>query len=118
MALTACTAEALPDGATVQVLGTIASVGYRDHQQRTMLRLDWNALRVGDHVLVHDAAHPALRLVAGVVTVVEPSSGSNHVDIRLTAAGTGNRVIRPARLSVHNDPIEFDQQCWRCARQD
>jgi hypothetical protein len=50
--------------------------------------------------------------------MVETSNGSNQVDIRLTAPGTGNRVIRPARLSVHNDPIEFDQQCWRCARQD
>jgi hypothetical protein len=83
-----------------------------------MLRFDWNALVVGDHVLVHDADQPGLRLVTGVVTVVEASQGSNQVDIRLTAPGTGNRVIRPARLSVHNDPIEFDQQCWRCARQD
>jgi hypothetical protein len=79
-----------------------------------MLRLEWNSLRTGDRVLVHDAEDPQLRLVAGVVAEVLQTSASNEITIRLTSPG-GGRVIQPQRLSVHHDPVNFDGQCWRCA---
>ena len=36
-----------------------------------MMRLQWNALKVGDNVLVHDATRHVMRLLPGVVTVVD-----------------------------------------------
>jgi hypothetical protein len=79
-----------------------------------MLRLEWNSLRAGDRVLVHDADDPQLRLVAGVVSAVLQTSGANEVSIRVTTP-VGVRVVKPQRLSVHPDPVGFDGQCWRCA---
>ena len=79
-----------------------------------MLRLEWNSLREGDRVLVHDADDPELRLLAGVVAGVLNTSGSNEVSIKVTSS-VGMRVIQPQRLSVHHDPVDFDGQCWRCA---
>jgi len=79
-----------------------------------MLRLQWNELKVGGHVLVHDVDQPHLRLVPGVVSCVETASGSNDIAIRLAAAG--GRTVRPQRLAVHLDPVGLGEQCWRCDR--
>ena len=80
-----------------------------------MLRQQWNALRVGDHVLVHDVDNPELVLVPGVVSLVQNASGSNVVAIML-AASDGHRLVKPRRLAVHTDPVGLDEQCWRCDR--
>ena len=81
-----------------------------------MLRLQWNALRVGDRVLVHDIGDSGLALTAGVVTVVQPGRGSNDVAIRLAGdRHTAGRVVSPQRLAVHQDPQGLDESCWRCA---
>ena len=80
-----------------------------------MLRREWNALRVGDHVLVHDADDSALTLVPGVVSLVQTASGSNVVAI-LLAGSDGHRLVKPRRLAVHTDPVGLDEQCWRCDR--
>jgi hypothetical protein len=80
-----------------------------------MLRLDWNALRAGDRVLVHHGSDGGdVHLVAGVVTAVASAAGSNDVTVRVSTL-SGQQVIRPPRLSVHHDPIGFDGHCWRCA---
>jgi len=80
-----------------------------------MLRLHWNELKVGDHVLVHDVDQPHLRLVPGVVSCVEAATGSNDIAIRLVASGAA-RTVRPQRLAVHLDPVGLGEQCWRCDR--
>jgi hypothetical protein len=81
-----------------------------------MLRLQWNALRVGDRVLVHDVDDARLALTAGVVTLVQPGRGSNDVAIRLAGHGRArSRVVSPQRLAVHMDPQGMDEGCWRCA---
>lgn len=80
-----------------------------------MLRLHWNELKTGDYVLVHDVDDPGLKLVPGVVSLVEAEAGSNVVAITLSGAGP-NRLVRPHRLAVHSDPIGLDGQCWRCDR--
>jgi hypothetical protein len=80
-----------------------------------VLRLDWNSLEVGDRVMVHDADDSERRLLAGVVTSVQPSPGSAEVTIRVSQPGGGSRAIQPQRLTVHHDPVKFDSQCWRCA---
>lgn len=80
-----------------------------------MLRMEWNRLAQGDHVLVHDVDHPDLALVPGTVSLVERTAGSNVVAVMLTKGGD-QRIVRPHRLAVHHDPVGFDEQCWRCDR--
>ena len=80
-----------------------------------MLRHDWNALRHGDHVLVHHSMDDEVHLVAGVVTAVTADDGGNHIISVRVATHRGQQVVHPRRLSVHHDPIEFDGHCWRCA---
>ena len=79
-----------------------------------MLKLEWNALRVGDKVLVHDASDDDLRLVPGVVALVEPAKGSIDIGIRVARGHDVRRVVRPHRLAVHVDPLDLTEPCWRC----
>jgi hypothetical protein len=75
-----------------------------------MVRLEWNALRVGDHVLVHDGDDAGMSLVPGLVALTDTAAGSNDIGIRITPT----RVVRPSRLAVHNDPRDLTESCWRC----
>ena len=80
-----------------------------------MLRLEWNALRVGDQVFVHDVSDAELRLVPGVVAIVESARDSGDIGIRIARDhDVGGRVVRPRRLAVHLDPVDPTQSCWRC----
>ena len=80
-----------------------------------MLKLEWNALQVGDEVLVHDDADISLRLQPGTVTMVQTAHRSNDVGVRLTGRSGQVRVVRPSRLSVHLDTRDTTEECWRCA---
>ncbi len=82
-----------------------------------MNRLQWNALRVGDHVLVHDDTVPTMPLIPGRVTAVESEPGSNDVTIRVTSRGQRARFVQPRRLTVHLDTGERTERCWRCEAQ-
>jgi len=76
-------------------------------------RLEWNALRVRDKVLVHDPLDP-LVLQPGIVALVETARGrANEIAVRV-AASDGTKVVRPLRLTVHLDPGDGDEACWRC----
>ncbi len=79
-----------------------------------MIRHQWNALHIGQHVLVHDEDDPASPLVPGRVTAVEAANGSNNVTIRISPPGRRGRVIQPRRLAVHLDSGESTERCWRC----
>jgi hypothetical protein len=79
-----------------------------------MLKFQWNALRRGDHVLVHDVDDPKLALRAGVVTLIEPQRSGQDVAIRYTTGTRTPRPVRPGRFAVHFDPIDDDDGCWRC----
>lgn len=79
-----------------------------------MLRFEWNALRVGDKVLVHDLGSAAMALVSGVVTTFNTLKGSNSVGIRVATTEGGEVIICPARLAVHLDPCDPTEPCWRC----
>jgi hypothetical protein len=79
-----------------------------------MIRRQWNALRVGHHVLVHDEHDPTSPLIPGRVTRVETASGSNQLTIRITPPGQSTRVVQPKRLAVHLDSGEPTERCWRC----
>ena len=80
-----------------------------------MLRMQWNRLAAGDHVLVHDPEDPDHALLPGVVALVEVTSSTNVVAVRLQGRARG-RTVRPQRFEVHNDPPDHDEQCWRCDR--
>ena len=79
-----------------------------------MLRLHWNALQVGDKVLVHDDADVSLRLQPGIVAMVQTAHGSNDLGVRVTGRDGQVSVVRPSRLAVHLDPRDASEECWRC----
>lgn len=79
-----------------------------------MMRLEWNALRIGDHVLVHDPRDPDARLLPGVVVEVDEVDGSHDLGIRIKADREAAVVVRPKRLVVHVDPRDPNERCWRC----
>jgi hypothetical protein len=80
-----------------------------------MLRFQWNALRRGDHVLVHDVDDPKLALRAGVVDLIDTRRSGRDVAIRYTTGTRAPRPVRPGRFAVHFDPIDDDgDDCWRC----
>jgi len=71
-------------------------------------------LRVGAKVLVHDDADVSLRLQPGIVALVQTAYGSNDIGVRVTGVSGQARVVRPSRLSVHLDPRDAAEECWRC----
>lgn len=80
-----------------------------------MLRLDWNALRPGDHVFLHDDQTHDLRLMHGVVVAAEPRRGAaNIVAIRCTRDGEPSTTL-PRRQAVHSTSASG---CWRCSLDD
>ena len=78
-----------------------------------MLKFEWNALRRGDRVFVHDTADANLGLRAGTVTLTDNGRFGHDVGIRLTVGTQTSRVVRPGRFAVHFDN-EYDNNCWRC----
>jgi hypothetical protein len=79
-----------------------------------MVRLEWNALRVGDRVLVHDSGDPAMQLLSGVVAMVQPLQGPNDIGVRVAPRSGRPSVLRPSRHAVHIDPRDTTEDCWRC----
>lgn len=78
-----------------------------------MLVLEWNALRAGDAVLMHDLRHASSALVPGRVVTVDMHRDSNGVGIRVPMAG-GPQILWPSRLAVHSDAPFSADACWQC----
>lgn len=78
------------------------------------MKFEWNALRVGNKVLMHDPRDKGMRLLHGVVAIVDTVAGSNDLAIRVTPKGEASTVLRPRRLTVHLDPRDLADACWRC----
>lgn len=81
------------------------------------MAFEWNALRVGDAVLLHHKAGDEFPLEHGVVAFVDGKRGENDVGVRLSAAEHHGRVVRPNRQTVHLEPLGATNDCWRCGRQ-
>ena len=82
-----------------------------------MLRFEWNALRVGDRVVVHDPVGTEFPLLAGTVAMVETKRsrrGANRVGIRIATDVVAYRVVWPSFLAAHHDPPDPSKDCWRC----
>ena len=76
-----------------------------------MWKFEWNSLRPGDRVSVHDDSDGGLQLDDGVVELVETRVGGNDIAVRLNGSPV---LIRPRRLAVHLLPIDPQDACWRC----
>jgi hypothetical protein len=82
-----------------------------------MVRFEWNALHVGDRVVVHDPMGTEFPLLVGTVFMVETkrsTRGANSVGIRVETQG-GHRLVWPSSLAAHHDPPDPTEVCWRCA---
>jgi hypothetical protein len=78
-----------------------------------MLLFHWNALRIGDRVLVHDDDEPGAPLADGTVTIVQTGSARQPNDLAIRVADRDN-LIRPRRQAVHFT-AGGAADCWRCA---
>ena len=78
-----------------------------------MLVFQWNSLKVGDRVMVHDDRDPGLALHDGVVALIQSRPhGVNDVAIRVK--GHDPSVLRPRHHAVHLVPFDNRSTCWRC----
>jgi hypothetical protein len=78
-----------------------------------VFEFQWNALRIGDRVAVHDDLDAGCQLSEGVVRIVGTRSHAvNDVAIRLDNLETA--VQRPRRHAVHLRPLNDRPPCWRC----
>ena len=81
-----------------------------------MTTSEWSALRVGDHVLVHDVAGADSGAVLGAsVAVVDASVDPHMVGIRVNGAEVGSAVDFPSRLRLHADPFRAKASCMWCS---
>lgn len=78
-----------------------------------MLQSQWNALKVGDAVHVHDDG----TLVPAVVTMVTATKtddgGSNEVTVRVED-GDECFYLWPSEADVHIDPVDPSDSCAHC----
>jgi hypothetical protein len=79
-----------------------------------MLRFQWDSLRRGDHILVHDSAQQDLDLRPAVVVLVDASRRGHRLAVRYTDGPDRGHVVRPGRFATHFDPISDETACWRC----
>jgi hypothetical protein len=47
--------------------------------------------------------------------MVDTVAGTNEIAIRVAPTGETPHVLRPRRLTVHLDPRDLSEPCWRCA---
>ena len=82
-----------------------------------MNAFEWDGLRVGDRVLVHDDLSTVedFPLYRGVVVTVDRTTRSHAVGIRVAhISGAETPVLRLLRTQVHRDPCDRTEPCWRC----
>jgi hypothetical protein len=79
-----------------------------------MLRFQWDSLRRGDHILVHDVHAPDLGLRPAVVELVDSSGPRHDIAARYVDGPDAGTMVRPGRFATHFDPLEGDTDCWRC----
>ena len=82
-----------------------------------MLTFEWDALRCGDLVLVHDDDNIGGPLLNGTVALVDRGRGrgGSDIGIRTTELDGTTLMRRPRRMSTHLDRLDPAERCWRCA---
>mgnify|MGYP001813747243 CR=1 FL=1 len=79
-----------------------------------MIRSYWNALRVGDAVMVHDDTDLDFTISPGTVTAVHSQHPTHSVSIRLLDTERAGRLAHPKRPAVHLASGDSLGECWRC----
>ena len=79
-----------------------------------MLRFQWDSLRRGDRVLVHDPLTVDLGLRPATVELVDTGGSRPDVAVRYSDGPDAGRVVRPGRFAIHPDPLRDTADCWRC----
>ena len=70
-----------------------------------MIQAEWNALQVGDAVLIHDGVADGAPLLAASVAEVDASQVPHSVGLRMTEpVPHGGGIAWPSRLRVHQVP--------------
>lgn len=82
-----------------------------------MIRSYWNALRVGDAVMVHDDTDRDFTMSPGMVTAVYTRQPTHSVSIRLLDTDQTDPPAHPKRLAVHLASGDSLGECWRCDHQ-
>ena len=77
-----------------------------------MLKFQWDALRRGDTVFVHDASEDDLGLRAGVVTLVDVRPSGNDLGIAHPGTRPGPSFDPDSSPSTS---LPDDHDCWRCS---
>ncbi len=77
-----------------------------------MTQFEWDSLRRGDRVSVHDASreHTAV-LYDGIVAIVGTSRRQRDIGIRMLDNDT---IVWPPRMRVHRKPVAVDESCAWC----
>jgi hypothetical protein len=76
---------------------------------------EWNSLRPGDPVVVHDSADCcSARPRPGVVEVVWVRRPTNEIGI-LVATTTGSRLVWPMREQIHERTFDGAAACPGCS---
>jgi hypothetical protein len=78
-----------------------------------MLLFEWNSLRVGDSVIVHDDDDLRAPLMAGRIVIVQPRPAGDGNDLSIRLSERAGGVVRPRRGAVHSTGGET-RDCWRC----
>ena len=78
-----------------------------------MFVFQWNSMRVGEHVMVHDDLDAGFALSPGIVKYVETRE---HIpnDVTIRVDGETSQLMRPRRHAVHMLPLDRRFSCWRC----
>ena len=84
-------------------------------RKRAVLKFQWNALRRGHRVNLHDPASTGMTLIPGTVVMVGSHRGRGGVNVvGIRVDGDDGRIVRPSYLAVHLDPDDSTEPCWRC----
>jgi hypothetical protein len=76
---------------------------------------EWNALKIGDHVLVHVDADELYPLREATVAIVDAQRVAHDVGVRLLVEKLPEGDITwPRRLHVHMSSHTPPEGCWRC----
>jgi len=78
-----------------------------------MFVFQWNSMRVGERVMVHDDLDAGFGLAPGIVKYVETRDHTPN-DVTIRVDGETSQLVRPRRHAVHMLPLDRRFSCWRC----
>lgn len=85
-----------------------------EQKGEVVLQPQWNALKVGDAVHVHDDTGALVPAVVTMVTATATDAGgSNEVTVRVED-GDECFYLWPSEADVHPDPVEPSESCAHC----